>query len=103
MGGEACISLNPEPFCTRRKEKEIPVCRRGAALGFMEFPEPALGWGWVLLKACHGRSALEEGQEQWCMVMKDECGHQLGTWGLWGDICLLDAPSVLGPVLSTST
>lgn len=44
-GGEVCISLKPEPFCTRRKEKEIPVCRWGAALGFVEFPEPARGWG----------------------------------------------------------
>lgn len=32
-------------FCTRRKEKEIPVCRRGAALDFVEFPGPPLGLG----------------------------------------------------------
>lgn len=47
MGGrsEVCISLKPEPFYTRRKEKEIPVCRRGAALNFVEFPGPPLGLG----------------------------------------------------------
>lgn len=83
-GGEVCSSLKPEPFCTRRKEKEIPVCRWGAALGFVEFPEPALGWGGgnYRLKLVMEGLPLRRGRNSGCVVMKDECRHQLGTWGL---------------------
>lgn len=83
-GGEVCISLKPEPFCTRRKEEEIPSLQVGSCSGFCGVlrTSPGMGWGDYCLKLVMEGLPLRRGRNNGCMVMKDECRHQLGTWEL---------------------
>lgn len=77
-GGEVCISLKPE------KGEGNPSLQVGSCSGFCGVPRtsPGMGWGDYRLKLVMEGLPLRRGRNSGCVVMKEECRHQLGTWGL---------------------